>query len=179
MLHGFEANLYLNTGTAAAPLWSLLDVAGEVVIDDGSDEAATTTRRTRGDATAARSLALRSVAFSLLADDDPPAAVVALLDAALARAGVADFFLSDSDAAPGAAGLRLVALPTLADRQPIADCWRYYFEAVPTRSTFHAAAGIKPLGPYIVPAPPATAALLAEWTAALLSETGQPLLIEG
>ena len=132
---GYQANLYLNTGSPSVPVWSEIDVAGDVTIDDSSDTVDTTVRSTDGVKTSARSLLSTSITFALEADETPGTVLAALLTAARSRSDNVDVFASSTDAEAGATGTRMLSLVKLTDSQPMGDRWKYEFELTPARAS--------------------------------------------
>ena len=119
---GYQANLYLNTGSPSVPVWSEIDVAGDVTIDDSSDTVDTTVRST-------------AITFALEADETPGTVLAALLTAARSRSDNVDVFASSTDAEAGATGTRMLSLVKLTDSQPMGDRWKYEFELTPARAS--------------------------------------------
>jgi hypothetical protein len=178
MRRGFEGNVFINTGSAASPTWLPVDVVDDVTIEDDSEQHGTEHRGQRGNATKARGLLSLKVSFAVESDANAPEVIAALLTAARERDAVADFLLTDSDAAPGVIGFRLLACVVLTDSQPAGGRWLWKFDAMPTRPVGDwLAAEIAPLALYAVPETEAVP-LLLESGESLDTETGEPFILE-
>lgn len=168
MRRGFDGRLYVNTGTAAAPEWSLVDCVDDVEILDDSEQLDSSIRD--GESTKARGLLSVKLSFAVDSSANETGVVETLLVASRDRDGFADFFLADTDAAAGAAGVRLLGLVTQTDSQPAGGRWLRKFEAVPCRASGDwLDEGVAPLASYTVP---------GEADNTIDTETGDPLETE-
>lgn len=149
MRYGFEGVLAINlSGDYDEPEWHVLDVAGDVTVDDDSDEIDATTRRSKGVKQTARSLLSRGFSFALESDaevtpGDPLEAatpLAALVGAARQRQAVCDLAAFDAcevDEETGlvteGTGIRCLSMIKLTDQQPMGDRWLHELECKPGR----------------------------------------------
>lgn len=180
MRRGFEGNIYCNTGTAAAPVWSEIDVTDDVVIEDDSEQIETTVGRSKdGRATKARGLASLKLSLTVESAANAPEVVAALLTAARERDAVADLFLSDGDASEGSTGVRMLACLVLTDSQPLGGRWVWKFDAMPSRAVGDwLDEGVAPLAPYTVPETGDGEPITTEAGDELTTEADDPILLE-
>jgi hypothetical protein len=186
--NGYEQTLAINTGTATAPTWSVVDVAGDASIDDDSDEVSVGRRSAEDRKQAARSLVSRGIAFAIeapttAAGSTPPAR---LLAASRSRDGIVDVCAFDSATVAGGVvtegrGIRFAALVKHTDDQPLGgDRWLANFELKPgRRPSSWIAAALPAIDFNYVRSLLAPVELLTEGGVALLTEADVPLLTEG
>lgn len=148
--YGFNGVVAINrSGDYDAPVWHALDVAGDISIDDDSDEIDATTRASNGVKQTVRSLLSRSATIPLesasgVAAGNPLTGgsnLACLLGASRLRQAVCDLAFFDpgatldaeGDVVTAGTGVRMLSMVKLADNQPMGDRWLYEFEVKPGR----------------------------------------------
>jgi hypothetical protein len=148
VLFGFQGVAAINrSGSYDAPVWSVLDLAGDISLDDDSDEVDAGLRSANGVKQTVRSLISRSATLPIEAEAGVvpgnsltgASNIAALLGASRQRQAVCDLAFFD----PGATvvdgevtegiGIRMLSMIKLTDDQPLGDRWLYNFEAKPGR----------------------------------------------
>lgn len=147
--YGFDGVCAINrSGDYTAPVWKVLDLAGDASIDDDSDEVDASRRSGGGVKQTVRSMFSRSVTLPLESEAGvnpgnsltATSNLAALLGASRERQAVCDLAFFDdatlsedgTEVASGS-GIRMLAMVKLTDNQPLGDIWKYEFEVKPGR----------------------------------------------
>jgi hypothetical protein len=148
VLFGFQGVAAINrSGSYTSPVWSVLDLAGDISLDDDSDEVDAGLRSANGVKQTVRSLLSRSATLPIEAEQNvtpgnsltATSNIAALLGASRQRQAVCDLAFFDPGATVSGGvvtvgnGIRMLAMIKLTDDQPLGDRWLYNFEAKPGR----------------------------------------------